>query len=123
VTAQIPARHAQARETSFAFTEQSWSDAQAALELRDEGEIWTGWWHSHPMFCRRCPAEARSSCAYATPFFSRDDCHLHRTCFAPGWNVALLLSDLPERGLTPALFGWREGRVVPRGYHLMPQES
>jgi proteasome lid subunit RPN8/RPN11 len=123
VTAQIPARHAHARETSFAFTEQSWSDAQAAVELRDEDEIWTGWWHFHPFFCRRCPDESRAVCAYAQPFFSRDDRHLHRTCFAPGWNVALLISDLPERGLTPALFGWREGRIVPRGYHLTTQES
>ncbi len=123
ITAQIPARHAEARGASFAFTPETWSAADAALALRGGREICVGWWHSHPMFCRACPEERWAACAFAQPFFSAEDQHLHRTCFPQAWQQALLVSDLPEKGLTPALFGWRQGRVVRRGYGLLHRET
>jgi hypothetical protein len=116
VVAQIPARHAEARGTSFAFTPETWAAADAALALRGGRELMLGWWHSHPEFCRNCPEERRRSCSFARPFFSAEDVHLHRTCFPRGWQLALLVSDLPATGPTPALFGWRMGKVVERGF-------
>ena len=116
VVAQIPARHAEARGTSFAFTPETWAAADAALALRGGRELMLGWWHSHPEFCRNCPEERRRSCSFARPFFSAEDVHLHRTCFPQAWQLALLVTDLPETGPTPALFGWRMGRVVERGF-------
>ena len=116
VVAQIPARHAEARGTSFAFTPETWAAADAALALRGGRELMLGWWHSHPEFCRNCPEERRRSCSFARPFFSAEDVHLHRTCFPQAWQLALLVSDLPETGPTPALFGWRMGKVVERGF-------
>jgi hypothetical protein len=116
VTAQIPARHAEARGASFAFTPETWAAADAAIALRGAEELTIGWWHSHPQFCRDCPPERWSACAFARPFFSAEDVHLHRTCFPRAWSIALLVSDLPDGGPTPALFGWRMGKVVRRGF-------
>ena len=119
VVAQIPARHAEARGTSFSFTPETWAAADAALALRGGHELMLGWWHSHPYFCRACPEERRRSCSFARPFFSAEDVHLHRTCFPQAWQLALLVSDLPETGPTPALFGWRMGKVTQRGFGLV----
>lgn len=123
ITAQIPARHAEASESSFAFTPETWAAAHAALELRGNGELIVGWWHSHPKFCRLCPEARWRHCVYARPFFSADDVHLHRTCFPLAYQVALLISDLPEEGPTPEVYGWRAGRVVARGYHVVEPTS
>ena len=57
---------------------------------------------------------------FANPFFSSDDKHLHRTVFPLGHQIGLLISDLPERGHVPALYGWRHGVVRERGYHELP---
>ncbi|MBW2270515.1 MAG: hypothetical protein JRH16_18270 [Deltaproteobacteria bacterium] len=120
VTAQIPAQHAEASGASFGFTPETWAAANAAIELRGGGdESICGWFHSHPKWCRNCPPERQRDCALARSFFSPDDIHLHRTCFGRAHQIALLISDLPEAGPTPALFGWREGTVVPRGFHAV----
>lgn len=133
VTAQIPARHAEARGTSFAFTPETWAAADAALVLRGAGEIMLGWWHSHPWFCRRCPEERRRECVFAEPSFSAEDVHLHRTCFPQAWQLALLVSDLGAlgsghgelgsghgpRGRVPTLYGWRRGKVEERGFRKL----
>lgn len=119
VAAQIPARHAEANAFEFSFTPDTWAAAAAALELRGNDEMICGWWHSHIQFCRECPAERRRLCRLSRPFFSADDVHLHRTCFPQAYNVALLISDLPDEGPTAALFGWREGRVVQRGFFIL----
>jgi proteasome lid subunit RPN8/RPN11 len=119
VAAQLPAQHAEATATRFSFTPETWAAAHAALELRGNGEIICGWWHLHLQFCRNCPEERRRVCALARPFFSGEDLHLHRACFPQAYQVALLISDLPEGGLTPALFGWRRGVIERRGFHVL----
>ena len=119
VAAQLPAQHAEATATRFSFTPATWAAAHAALELRGNGEIICGWWHLHLQFCRNCPEERLRVCALARPFFSGEDLHLHRACFPQAYQVALLISDLPEDGLTPAIFGWRRGLIEQRGFHVL----
>jgi len=120
VVAQIPAQHAEASGTSFSFTSETWGSAAAAIELRGRGELVLGWWHSHPLFCDpRCPEQRRKACYLASPFFSADDIHLHRVCFPQPYQVALLISDLPTPGLTPAVFGWSSGMVSSRTYYTI----
>jgi proteasome lid subunit RPN8/RPN11 len=120
VVAQIPAQFAEASGTSFSFTPETWAAADAAIELRGRDELIVGWWHSHPRFCNpECPDERRRACLLASPFFSADDIHLHRVCFSQPYQVALLISDLPDTGATPAVFGWRTGMVSTRGYYAV----
>ncbi len=123
IAAQIPARHATAGRASFEFTPETWAAAHAAIALRGRDELILGWWHSHPRFCRNCPAERWRTCAFARPFFSPEDVHLHRTCFPQAYQQALLISDLPEAGHTPALFGWRAGQVSSRGFRVLTGEE
>jgi proteasome lid subunit RPN8/RPN11 len=119
VTAQIPARHAEASSSRLRFTSETWSDVARALALRRGGEVWLGWWHSHPVraWCRDCPPEKRHDCALPRGFFSEHDRLLHRTVFPRAYSLGLVVSDT-ESGLRYSLFGWRRGLVEPRGFHL-----
>ena len=65
VTAQIPARHVEANATKLSFTAATWTEVQAALDLRTRGESMLGWWHSHPVreWCKDCPEEKRRQCS------------------------------------------------------------
>jgi proteasome lid subunit RPN8/RPN11 len=124
IVAQIPAKHAEASKTRFSFTPDTWKSADAAIDLRGEDEMILGWWHSHPRYCNpACPEISRRACLFARPFFSSEDVHLHRVCFPQAYQVGLLISDLPEKGLTPALFGWRKGIVNERGYDTLPTQT
>ncbi len=121
IVTQIPAKYAEASASSFSFTPETWGAADAAIALRGRHELILGWWHSHPRFCNpKCPEEQRRACLFAEPFFSSDDIHLHRVCFPQAYQIALLISDLPDRGSTPAIFGWRTGMVTERGYSAVP---
>lgn len=123
ITAQIPATHAQAGSAQLCFTAETWSAVSDALALRNRGEIWLGWHHYHPFFCRRCDRVQRDRCALSHPFFSRDDCELHRTVFDAAFSVALLLSDVGEKSLRYDWFGWRHGRIAARGCYLLPRDG
>jgi len=120
ITAQIPARHTHSRSTALTFTAETWTAVRAALDLRRSGEIFTGWWHSHPAFawCNpECSAEQRKNCPLQKPFLSADDLLLHRTVFPKGFHVALLANNA-DAGLEFALFGWRRGMVRSRGFQV-----
>ena len=120
VVAQIPAKYAEATGTSFSFSPETWAAADAAIALRGRSELILGWWHSHPRFCNpECPDERRRACLLSKAFFSADDIHLHRVCFPQPYQVALLISDLPDTGSTPTVFGWRTGMVSARGYYAV----
>ena len=119
VTAQIPAEHARAERAKITFTAETWAAAQAAIDLRHKQETMLAWWHYHPDFCRNCPPENQERCALRSVFFSAEDVHLHRVCFAQPWAVALLLSDTSSADLAVSLFGWRQGMVAARGFHVM----
>jgi proteasome lid subunit RPN8/RPN11 len=125
VTAQIPAPHTRSRATKLTFTGETWAAVQAALELRRQNEIMLGWWHFHPDFCRlrECPVERRKLCPGASPFFSAEDVHLHATCFPKAYHVALLISDSTADGIAWSLFGWSQGMVAARGFHVLEEKG
>lgn len=116
VTALAPVRGGLSKERSFVFTDEAWASVQEICALRGEGELVVGWAHSHPNFCAKCPPQRQEKCSAAHAFFSEDDAHLHRTCFAKAWQVALLASDLPAQGRVLNLFGWGGGIIVPRAF-------
>jgi hypothetical protein len=118
VTAQIPAAHTQAQQTSLSFTPETWAAVQAALTLRTQKELWLGWWHCHPDFCRNCPEERQKTCMLSKPFFSQDDCNLHREVFSRAFNIALLLTNRGPQGWAINAFGWRQGMIASRGYAI-----
>lgn len=124
VTAQVPAPHTRSETTKLTFTGDTWAAVRDAIALRRRGEMMMGWWHYHPDWCRLrdCPPERRRECTAASPFFSAEDVHLHATCFPAGHQVALLVSQSTAAGLTSSLFGWWEGRVVSRGFHVIDHE-
>lgn len=118
VTAQIPARHAEAELTKLKFTPQTWTDVRSALDLRRRGEIMLGWWHSHPVreWCKGCSVESQRACSMARDFFSAHDHALHRTVFPRAYSVALVVNDLAGEQATFSLFGWRRGLLESRGF-------
>jgi hypothetical protein len=122
VTAQVPALHAESQSAKLTFTAETWSAARAAIDLRRRGELMLGWWHAHPNWCAKCPAENQARCAFRHDFFSTEDVHLHRTCFPRAYHVALLLSDHTS-GMSASLFGWRRGLVVARQFHVFDTKA
>jgi proteasome lid subunit RPN8/RPN11 len=119
VTAQIHARHTEADLTKLTFTAQTWTEVQAAIDLRHKNEIMLGWWHSHPVreWCKDCAPERQKVCAMATDFFSSHDQALHRTVFPSAYSIALVANDLVS-DVTFSAFGWREGLIESRGFYI-----
>lgn len=123
ITAQVPARLAKSQLTRLCFGPETWSDVQAAVARRGRGELWLGWWHSHSFFDaeKKASAEAEAKAADSPqPFFSTDDCLLHRTVFPRAYSVALLVTDSPKQsGMSWTMFGWQSARIAQRGFHLV----
>ena len=121
MTAQIPVVHAPAEVNKLTFTPETWTAAQAAIDLRRSDEIYLGWWHSHPVheWCKDCRPAKKELCPLAQGFLSSDDCRLHRTVFPRAYTCALVVSDVAEHDdVVHSLFGWRDGAIESRGYHL-----
>ena len=119
ITGQIPVSHAQHESASLTFTPESWTAAAEGLELRG-GETCVGFWHSHPAcrWCQKCEPEKRRKCRLSGEFFSDQDACLFRVVFPKAYSLALVISDSEADGVTWPLFGWREGRIVRRGYYI-----
>lgn len=126
ITAQVPARYTRASSTELTFTPKTFAAVQATIAARDRGEVYLGWWHSHPSkywaatTCANCPPERRRVCPVNTQFFSSADRHVHETLFPKSFNVALVVTHT-EEGLQQALFGWRHGIIRPRGFFIQRQ--
>ncbi|HSB09194.1 MAG TPA: Mov34/MPN/PAD-1 family protein [Blastocatellia bacterium] len=120
VTAQIHARHTEADLTKLTFTAETWTEVQAAIDLRRKSELMLGWWHSHPVreWCRECPVERQQVCRMAGDFFSAHDHALHRTVFPSAHSIALVANDLATGDVTFSAFGWRDGLLESRGFHI-----
>jgi hypothetical protein len=121
VTAQIHARGAEADLTRLSFTPQTWTEVRAAISLRRRGEIMLGWWHSHPVreWCKACAPERQQVCSMRSEFFSAHDRALHRAVFPRAYSVALVVNDGVGGRQTFSMFGWREGLLRPRGFHVV----
>lgn len=114
VTSQVHARRAVGSPTQLTFTAESWEAVEAALRLRGRGEIWLGWWHSHPREVSEAFADA------PVAFMSTRDCAIHRGCFPRAYSVALVVTEDPRDGeLVPTLFGWHCGIIAARGFHIL----
>jgi hypothetical protein len=55
-------------------------------------------------------------------FFSADDCDVHRTVFFKAFHIALLVTNT-DAGLEHALFSWRNGVIVQRGFQILKNEE
>ncbi|MSU57205.1 MAG: hypothetical protein EXS35_03320 [Pedosphaera sp.] len=117
----IPAKHTRSELTAVTFTAETWTAAESAIRLRGGREIMLGWFHSHPakFWCSpNCGPEARRECPLARSFFSGEDCALHRTVFPQAYGAALVVTHA-EAGMRYAMFGWRHGLIVQRGFHVL----
>ena len=125
VTAQIPTRDSGATATKVSFGPETWNAVHHALALRKGNEQWVGWFHSHPAssWCgSQCSAADRARCPLQRSFFSAADCDVHRTVFSKGFHVALLVTHT-DAGMQHALFSWRNGAIVQRGFHILGNEA
>jgi hypothetical protein len=118
ITAQIPARAAEGSRSRLRFTAETWDDVSRAIALRRGDETWLGTWHSHPAraWCKDCAPERRATCPMQRGFFSEHDRLLHRV-FPRAYSVALVATDA-DAGVRHSMFGWRDGLIEPRGFHL-----
>ena len=125
VTALIAAQHTQAEVDRLTFTAESWAAARGVLALRGRDELMLGWFHSHPVrhWCRECPIEAQRQCRLAHDYFSEHDRALHRAVFPAAWSVALVVNVVGFGEETISMFGWREGRIEPREFHVIGAPS
>jgi len=121
ITAQIPAHHAQSGLAKLTFTPDTWAAVHAAIALRNKGESYLGWWHSHSFLKETCkePAQRRAGLKLSASFFSPEDLHLQRTVFSRAFHVALVAADSPCSGLTWSAYGWRAGMISLRSYHIL----
>jgi hypothetical protein len=121
VTAQIPTSNSQATALKVTFGPETWNAVHSAIALRNGNEQWVGWFHSHPAaaWCNpKCSPESRAQCPLQRSFFSADDCDVHRTVFSKAFHIALLVTNT-DAGLQHALFSWRNGVIVQRGFHIL----
>ncbi|MGA7341188.1 MAG: Mov34/MPN/PAD-1 family protein [Terracidiphilus sp.] len=127
VTAQIPAEHTSGSNVKLTFTPQTWAAADAALRLRRRGEIYLGYWHSHPVrtWCKgkACTLEAQKKCRLAKDFFSADDEAVMRAAFPRAYSIAIVANDTAYTDLTFSLFGNREGITQPRGFYVLEETA
>jgi hypothetical protein len=125
VTAQIPAEHASGTNVKLTFTPQVWTAAEAALRLRRKGEIYLGYWHSHPVreWCKdkACTPEAQKTCSLGKDFFSTDDEAVMRAAFPRAYSIAIVANDTAFTDLTFSMFGNREGITQPRGFYVVEE--
>ena len=49
----------------------------------------------------------------------RQDRLLHRTVFPAAYSVALVVNELADDEQTLSMFGWKQGMVVQRGFHVL----
>jgi hypothetical protein len=127
VTAQIPAEYASGTNVKLTFTPLVWTAADAALQLRRKGEIYLGYWHSHPVraWCKgkECTAEKQKTCSLGKGFFSADDEAVMRAAFPRAYSIAIVANDTAFTDLTFSMFGNRNGITQPRGFYVLEETT
>jgi hypothetical protein len=127
ITAQIPAEHTTGTNEKLTFSAQTWTAADAALRLRNRGEVPLGYHHVHPVrtWCKgkECSPDKQKNCAFAKDFFSADDEAVMRTAFPRAYNIAIVANDTAFTDLTFSMFGNREGITQPRGFYVLEENT
>lgn len=121
VTEFIPAYAVESTPASVKLKAESWAAALDAIEHRGLGEEIVGWAHSHPFQPHDFDSERRTTAPTANLFLSSQDTFIHETMFGFPWAVALVADGRPgvaSEDLPVALFGWRQGLLAHRGFHL-----
>jgi hypothetical protein len=122
VTAEVPVLSAQSKLYSLSITGESWAAVRKAIDLRNNGEMMLGWWHSHSFMkelCQNCERLEDKSCDHTAVYMSEKDCGLHRAAFYRAYNLALVLGDTPCTGLRYGLYGWSRGGIHRRGFRIL----
>jgi hypothetical protein len=122
VTAQIPAVAAESGTLSLKFTGETWVAVDAAIALRRSSEIRLGWYHCHSFWRaeNKCEKQPDCDCPLLVGTFSADDIALHATVFPRAYSIGLLTTFVPCGELAHTLFGWKQGNVCRRGFHILP---
>jgi len=129
ITAQIPAEHTLGTNVKLTFTSQTWAAADAALHLRNRGEVKLGYIHAHPVkfWCKgkekECTPEKQQNCYLAKDFFSDDDKAVMRAAFPRAYNIAIVANDTAFTDLTFSMFGNRNGITQPRGFYVLEEKT
>jgi hypothetical protein len=127
VTAQIAAEYTLGTNVKLTFTAQTWAAADAALRLRNRGEVPVGYHHAHPVrtWCRgkECTPEKQKNCHLAKDFFSADDEAVMRAAFPRAYSIAIVTNDTAFTDLTLSMFGNREGLLQPRGFYVLEEKN
>jgi hypothetical protein len=124
VTCVVPAEETRASAVSVTFTHATWARVREVCGWRGEGELIVGWVHSHPFrLCAECPVPVPPECQAKVLFYSTDDEFLMELTFGRPFMVGLLAAVEPKLeatfGRPPVkLFGWKGGRIVPRGFEV-----
>ena len=111
--------------SAVTFTPDTFAQTHEIIQLRGAEERIVGWYHSHPFrFCSECPLPTPPECIDKVLFFSQDDVHLMETTFDQPFMVGLLSAVEPRIDsaighLPVRLFGWRQGIVQQRGFHVI----
>ncbi len=123
VTGYLPAR-AEGTTTRLSFTPECWMVARSAMALRGSTEALVGWVHSHLVdtLCRGCDEERRRVCPLASGFFSDHDRSVQRVAFPRAYQVALVV-NLSGGKTTHSCFGWRDGAIAARGFHILREQG
>jgi proteasome lid subunit RPN8/RPN11 len=121
VTAQVLADTQVTREAAaFHFRPETFLAAQRMINLRGQGEIAVGWWHSHA-WCQPCLSAV--DCRANTLFFSDQDCQVHETAFTQPYMVALVVgkaASKPMREPQVQMYGWHDGAIMSRDFVALP---
>ncbi|NIA16312.1 MAG: hypothetical protein GWP08_19805, partial [Nitrospiraceae bacterium] len=108
--------------TSFTLSPSTFDEARHVLETRNRpGEVILGWQHSHT-WCGKC--EKRSECQSSTVFWSLDDEAVHESAFPQPYNIGLVVGlDHKQEGSPYSfkMFGWQDGLIRERGFHVLDQ--
>ena len=114
---------------SVTYTPASFAQVRQIVKLRAARESVIGWYHSHPFrLCAECPLPTPPECIAKVLFYSMDDIFLMQTTFEIPFMVGLLAAVDPRieqaiGHLPLRLYGWQNGEIKPRGFHVVRVEN
>lgn len=127
----LEAQEADQTEFSLAYSSQTWARIQVVMDTRQQhrktrGMRILGQCHGHNFIpgdgvppcevCDRVPVCSRSSV-----FVSRDDWNWNRAVFRrQPWQLCHIFGLNARREQVQGLFGLRDGRLLERGFHVLP---